>query len=341
MFGAGPAINRSGTFPSTAGAVLSLLWVVGCSGPDTSDTTAAGADLEPPAPATEPVDAASAAQDSLTSYYASVENNLTSTGRMRRETAPADAPFGVEDLVRNFDRIALNVEYVEQDGRYVSAETPGILKRWERPIRVGIMNSASISEAEASRDRANVAAYTNRLAGLTGVDMRVVDATEGHANFLVLFLNSQESAQFAERITETYPEFAPAVMRGIRDATADLFCVTYSFSDPNNPATYGAALILIRAEHPAFTRLSCVHEEMAQAMGLPNDSPDARPSLFNTNLEFALLTEHDEMLLRMLYDERLQPGMTAEDAQDILPDVARDAMNEHLLSLQATAAVIN
>ena len=47
--------------------------------------------------------------------------------------------------------------------------------------------------------------------------------------------------------------------------------------------------MLIRAEHPPLTRLSCVHEEMAQAMGLPNDSPDARPSLFNDDLEFALL----------------------------------------------------
>ena len=43
-------------------------------------------------------------------------------------------------------------------------------------------------------------------------------------------------------------------------------------------------------------------------MGLPNDSPEARPSLFNDDLEFALLTEHDAVLLRMLYDPRLRPG---------------------------------
>ena len=43
-------------------------------------------------------------------------------------------------------------------------------------------------------------------------------------------------------------------------------------------------------------------------MGLPNDSPEARPSLFNDDLEFALLTEHDAILLRMLYDPRLRPG---------------------------------
>ena len=77
---------------------------------------------------------------------------------------------------------------------------------------------------------------------------------------------------------------------------------------PASPSIYSAVIILIRAEHPPLTRLSCVHEEMAQAMGLPNDSPEARPSLFNDSLEFALLTEHDAILLRMLYDPRLRPG---------------------------------
>ena len=32
-------------------------------------------------------------------------------------------------------------------------------------------------------------------------------------------------------------------------------------------------------------------------MGLANDSPEARPSIFNDDEEYALLTGHDEMLL--------------------------------------------
>ena len=44
-------------------------------------------------------------------------------------------------------------------------------------------------------------------------------------------------------------------------------------------------------------------------MGLANDSPDARPSVFNDDEEFAFLTRHDELLLKMLYDPRLRPGM--------------------------------
>jgi len=84
-------------------------------------------------------------------------------------------------------------------------------------------------------------------------------------------------------------------------------------------------IVLIRAEHPPLTRLSCVNEEMAQAMGLPNDSRAARPSLFNGDLEFALLTEHDAVLLRMLYDPRLRPGMSVDEVRPLLPAIAETA----------------
>jgi len=73
-------------------------------------------------------------------------------------------------------------------------------------------------------------------------------------------------------------------------------------------------------------RLSCIHEEMAQAMGLANDSPTARPSIFNDDEEFALLTRHDELLLKMLYDRRLRLGMTPLQARPLLPAIAEDVL---------------
>ena len=76
-------------------------------------------------------------------------------------------------------------------------------------------------------------------------------------------------------------------------------------------------------------------------MGLPNDSPEARPSLFNDSLEFALLTEHDAILLRMLYDPRLRPGMTAAEARPLLPAIAADAQAAQLSGERVATAAIN
>ena len=59
-------------------------------------------------------------------------------------------------------------------------------------------------------------------------------------------------------------------------------------------------------------------------MGLANDSPDARPSIFNDDDEFALLTTHDEKLLSILYDDRLAPGMSLEQARPVIRILARE-----------------
>jgi hypothetical protein len=276
-------------------------------------------------PAAPPPDAETVpGGESLGEFYASIETDLVSSGRMRRDVAPDDAPYTVDDLVRDFERIALYDEYADVGGRFVRSESPALLRRWDRPVRVAVMTGASAAPEDASRDRANVAAFTRRLAQLTGVDMAMGEGAD--VNFLVLFMTSNERTAFADQVAAHYPDFAPAVMGALRDTPLDTFCTAYAFSDPARPSVYSAVIILIRAEHPPLTRLSCVNEEMAQAMGLPNDSPDARPSLFNDSLEFALLTEHDAILLRMLYDPRLRPGMTADEARPLLPAIAADAI---------------
>jgi hypothetical protein len=81
---------------------------------------------------------------------------------------------------------------------------------------------------------------------------------------------------------------------------------------------------LIRAEHPELLRSACIHEELAQGMGLANDSPTARPSIFNDDEEFGLLTKHDELLLKILYDPRLKTGMTVEEATPIVQTIAAE-----------------
>ena len=299
--------------------LAALLFAAGC----TSRVPSSEPDRPiPPAP-TDQAEGPSESEQ-LTELYAAVETELTSSGRMRREMAPADAPYTVDDLVRDFERVALYDEYVDVNGRFLRSESPAYLRRWDRPVRVGVMTGPSVPAAESARDRANVAGFTRRLARLTGLDMQVSDGDD--VNFLVLFMNSDERQAFAREVGARFPGFAPAVTNAIGDSAVDTFCTAYAFSDPADKARYSAVMILIRAEHPPLTRLSCVHEEMAQAMGPPNDSPEARPSLFNDDLEFALLTEHDEVLLRMLYDPRLKPGMTAEEARPLLPAIARDAM---------------
>jgi hypothetical protein len=100
-------------------------------------------------------------------------------------------------------------------------------------------------------------------------------------------------------------------------------CLVLPFSR-SGTSVYSDAITIVRAELPDLTRLSCYHEELAQGLGLPNDSALARPSIFNDNEEFALLTGHDEGLLRILYDARLRPGMREPEARGLIQIIAAE-----------------
>ena len=123
------------------------------------------------------------------------------------------------------------------------------------------------------------------------------------------------------------PSLAPGDVAGITNMPRTTYCLVYALSEGNSGA-YTRAFAVIRAEHPDLLRLSCIHEEITQGLGLPNDSPRARPSIFNDDEEFAFLTAHDEMLLRILYSPELRPGMSPAEARPIVFSLARRLLGD-------------
>jgi hypothetical protein len=259
----------------------------------------------------------------LEKYYASVQSRLMSQGLMRTDGGGVDVPFTSATLVEDFEKIALYDEYTISGGRFIAQQTPSTLRRWQQPIRIGLVFGRFVSDAQRQKDTANVTAYAQRLARLTGLDIRV---SNSNPNFHVLFLHRDDQASVAATLHDRIPRLSQIVVDELTNVPRNTYCVAYAFSDQQNESAYSAAVILVKAEHPDLMRLSCIHEEMAQALGLANDSPTARPSIFNDDEEFALLTTHDEMLLKMLYDRRLRTGMTPAMARPLLPMIAQDVM---------------
>jgi len=136
-------------------------------------------------------------------------------------------------------------------------------------------------------------------------------------------VNEDERRAAGPVLRDLVPGIGDLAIDTIATMPRSTFCLVFAFSQGDAP-TYARAVAVIRAEHPPLLRLSCLHEELAQGMGLANDSPRARPSIFNDDEEFALLTRHDELLLKMLYDPRLRPGMGAGQARPIIAEIARE-----------------
>jgi Protein of unknown function (DUF2927) len=265
-----------------------------------------------------PLVAPSAASEAMRVYYAQVQSRLVSQGLLRTDAGTADAPFNDRMLAENFIRVALFDEYANGPTGPVQRETASRLRRWADPVRIGLRFGASVPPDMRATDRARVASYLSRLAQLTGHPISLNDA---NPNFIIEVVNEDERRALGPQITATLPGLTPNEIRGITELPRSTYCLVYS-SAGNGNSTYTRAYAVIRAEHPDLLRLSCYHEEIAQGLGLANDSPSARPSIFNDDEEFALLTSQDEAMLRMLYDPALAPGMTEEQARPIVQSLA-------------------
>ncbi|WP_347310417.1 DUF2927 domain-containing protein [Defluviimonas sp. SAOS-178_SWC] len=274
-------------------------------------------DVAPPEPVvTEPSAATRAARD----YYARVEANYFAQDLLRADGGGSDTPFTARDLAENFIRIAFYDEFAERDGQLIQQSVENRLHRWQEPIRLDVEFGSSIPADQRARDRAEIAAYVMRLSSLTGLPMRMSGWRPNHS---VLILNSDERKTAAARIAALAPATGAAAIRSVTDMAPETYCTVFSFT-PGRTATYTRAITVIRGELPERMRLACIHEELAQSLGLVADYPRARPSIFNDNEEFALLTRQDEMMLKMLYDPRLRPGMTLNEARPIVEVMAAE-----------------
>lgn len=268
-----------------------------------------------PLPVVVPQTAKSAAAEV---YFAQVQQALLAQGMLRTDGG-ADIPVSDRMLAENFMRIALFDEYRRGSGGFVREETESNLRRWVEPVRIGIRFGASVPPDRQATDRARIASFAARLAAITGHPISVDDRAP---NFFIHVVSEDEREALGPAIRATLPGLGAAEVAGITAMPRTTYCLVYALADSRSGA-YTRAFAVIRSEHPDLLRLSCLHEELTQGLGLPNDSPRARPSIFNDDEEFALLTDQDELLLRLLYSRELRPGMTAAEARPIVFSLAR------------------
>lgn len=82
-----------------------------------------------------------------------------------------------------------------------------------------------------------------------------------------------------------------------------------------------------------FTFYDCAYEELLQALGPINDDASVPWSMFNDDVQLGFFGTYDQHLLNILYDPRIQPGMSRDEVQAALPEV--------LKSVRAWVAEVN
>lgn len=258
----------------------------------------------------------------LVTYYANIENTRLSNRLMRSDGRLSGSAPSAARLAEDYIDIALREEHARTHSGFGGAAR-SVVRRWDTPVQYRLEFGPSVSRARQIQDHGSVADLTTRLASAARHPISLAPLGSTQGNFHVLVLSESERLAIGPRLRELVPGIDEAAVRLAADLPRETFCLVMAFSRGGN-AVYTEAVAIIRAEHPDLTRLACYHEELTQGLGLASDSANARPSIFNDDQEFALITDHDLLLLRLHYDPRLSPGMSQARAERVIFSIASE-----------------
>lgn len=273
-----------------------------------------------PAPQSRPeVEGPSPESLRIAGYYRRVENRQRSLGLLRTDGGGSDTPVDAIRLARTFEAVAFSREFSDVGGALVRRTDASILHRWEMPVRIETIFGPSVDDGPRAEDTAAIDRLAERLTRITG---HPISTVKRGGNFHVLIVTEDQRRNIGPTLRRMLPEIRQREIDVIEGFSVSTYCVVVA-SSPGDDGIIKRAVAVIRAELPPVLRQSCIDEELAQGLGLSNDSPEARPSIFNDDDEFARLTTMDAMMLEMLYHPRLTPGMDAATARPIVTSLAR------------------
>jgi hypothetical protein len=201
------------------------------------------------------------------------------------------APSG-EELLRNFDIVVFRNEFEE--------EIQTRLRKWVDPVRIYL----DVRAGDPAVFRPLMDDHIAHLVEITGHDMAIVEDPEA-TNVTVVF--ERES-----RLDEVATDYFPG-QPDIETVMRTNLCFGRYHSNMDYEI-FEAVIVIPTDRVISRGKLSsCIIEETTQVLGLPNDSDEVFPSIFNDKSIDDELTEQDIILIRLLYDPRLAPGMPRQE----------------------------
>jgi hypothetical protein len=251
----------------------------------------------------------------LRQRYDHLATGLIAKGLLRTDGGSKSPRATPEALIELFNSLAFYDEYEPSSGFQPAQATPTALSKWQRPVKINLHFGPSLNPETRVTDTKFLSDYAAQLSNIT---RHPIELTTELGNFHVVVVDEVHRMNMVQNLRKKDVLVPPNIQQVIQQMPADIHCMVLTLSARHSPHIHEQALAVIRAEHPPVLKKACFHEEIAQGLGLHNDNPAAHPSIFNDDDEFALLTEQDALLLRILYDPRLPAGIELHEAQPIL-----------------------
>ncbi len=215
-----------------------------------------------------------------------------------------------EFIVDSFLEIALKNEHSSREG---------VVRKWMTGIRY--LFDHQVGDEAFHKQLAEM--HLQHLAEMTGISITPATSRK-QANLFIIFSTEQQLA--AELKTHFHLKAS-----GIDFMLRNSLCLGQFTTTAQGSIRQAMVIIPVDRARAQAKLVSCIVEELTQVLGLPNDSLAVYPSIFNDQSIDMLLTGLDYLLLKILYDPRLKPGMDKSQATPLVRKIVADYQQENLI----------
>jgi hypothetical protein len=215
---------------------------------------------------------------------------------------PQYTQFTAHELIRGFLALAFGSDL------RIGARPRGI-RRFNRPIRARVISTGTLDRTAAMKQV--LREYAEKVPNLhlslaepsqpADIEVRLIDQKD---------FKSALVAAFGEAVAKTFV------------ARTDPQCMTSVKSDADGGIVHTVSFVIVDQGKDVF--LDCAYHEMLHAFGLSNHDQHNPWTTLNQNRMVGYLSVYDRALLTLLYDPRIQPGMTRAQVRAVLPRVIAD-----------------
>jgi hypothetical protein len=180
------------------------------------------------------------------------------------------------------------------------------IRKFDEPVRVFVDNRGPSDRGiEIATIVGDIRARVNHL------DMAITSDRQA-ANFIVMLVPRRD---FAQTIRSRYGE------RQARQIQNSLHPECLSGIGKDKTYRIRRAEVILPVDAGEFQFFDCAYEELLQGLGLINDDSSVPWTMFNDGVQMGFFDVYDQYLVNILYDPRIQPGMTQDEVDKLFPDV--------------------
>jgi hypothetical protein len=211
--------------------------------------------------------------------------------------------FSDAEILDGFFKISFGAEF------RVGGPVGDRVRKYDGPVRVFVDNRALLDR------RAQLTDIINEVGRrIKHLDIAVT-GERSQANMVVTLVRDSDLGKTIQALYGRAD--GPRIQRSLEPQ-----CLSGYSKDESYRILHAEVIIVVDAGE--FVFYDCAYEEILQALGPINDDPSVPWTMFNDQVRMGFFDVYDQILLNVLYDPRIRPGMSRQEAGAIVPVILPD-----------------